>query len=108
MPGESLWAGDHDRGDGGGGTLPTELIHETKELLEKKTKMPVTAGLVAGRYGKSNSTIFRVYTKQSSDALEEAGFGRVEYGLHILKDALKNNKNITDLTISGCGMVMEP
>ena len=103
-----MWAGDHDTGDGSGGRIPEEILCETNKLPENKTKIAVTAGLVAGRYGKSNSTIFRMYTKGSDDAMEEAAFGRVEYGFHILKDVLEVNKNITDIMISGCGVVVEP
>lgn len=108
LSGGSVWAGDHDRGDGSGGTLPSEILHEMKELSDKKTKVPITAGLVAGRYGKTNSTIFRVYTNQRQETYEDVAIGRVEYGLNILQDALKNTKSITDLIISGCGMVIEP
>ncbi|KAG0719214.1 Peptidyl-prolyl cis-trans isomerase [Chionoecetes opilio] len=108
LPGEHVWAGDHDHGDGGGGTVPAEILRKTKELPDEKTKMVITSGLVAGGYGKSNSTIFRMYTNPSTDGVEEVAFGRVEDGLCILKDAIKNNKNITDITISGCGVVVEP
>lgn len=104
--GEHVWVGDYDHGDGSGGKLHPEILNEIKELPEKKTQVTITQGLVAGRYGKCNSSIFRVYTR-SSDTLEEAAFGRVEYGLNFLKDALQNQKNITEIVISACGVVIE-
>ncbi|XP_045112910.1 uncharacterized protein LOC123505538 [Portunus trituberculatus] len=104
--GEHVWVGDYDHGNGSGGTLHPDILHEIKELPEKKTQVPITQGLVAGRYGKCNSSIFRVYTR-SSDTLEEAAFGRVEYGLNFLKDALQCKKSITEIIISACGVVIE-
>lgn len=106
QPGEHMWVGDYDHRDGSGGTLHPEILHEIKELPEKKTQVAITQGLVAGRYGKCNSSIFRVYTR-SSDTVEEAAFGRVEYGLNILKDALQYKESITEIVISACGMVIE-
>lgn len=109
QPGEHLWCGDYNFGDGSGGDLPRTVRDQTKELSNKKTRVPISAGLIAGRYGNHNSTIFRVYTRDSSDVVEEFAFGRVEYGLEVFKDALKkHSNNITHVTISDCGVVIEP
>lgn len=107
-PGEHLWSGDYDHADGSGGSLPKEIQDQTKELWNEKTQVLVASGLVAGRYGNHNSTIFRVYTRDSPDVKEEFALGRVEYGLEVFKDALKKYNNITHLMISDCGIVVEP
>lgn len=107
-PGEHVWAGDYDERDGSGGILPSDGFGRSEGNPESCHRLPITAGLVAGSYGKqNNSSIFRIYTKDSKDALEEAAFGRVEFGLQIL-DAAIRHKNITDVTISDCGVVIEP
>lgn len=37
---------------------------------------------------------------------DEAGFGQVEFGLDVVREAIKL-RNITDVTISDCGLVLE-
>lgn len=107
-PGEHVWAGDYDEGNGSGGILPSDGFGRSEENPESCHRLPITAGLVAGTYGKQNSSsIFRIYTKDSKDAQEEAAFGRVEFGLQILDAAIRQN-NITDIKISDCGVVIEP
>lgn len=99
--------GDYDCEDGRGGSLPRAVQEDIKELSNKKSQVPINAGLVAARYG-NKSTIFRVYTRESTDVKEEFAFGQVEYGLQVLKDVVKDIKNITDVIISDCGVVVEP
>ncbi|KAK3858348.1 hypothetical protein Pcinc_035459 [Petrolisthes cinctipes] len=108
QPGEHIWAGDYDKGDGSGGILPSDLSEDNEKYPESCHKLPITAGLVAGTYVKQcNSSIFRIYTKESKDTMEDAAFGRVEFGLQVLDAAIKHNK-ITDITISDCGIIIEP
>ncbi|XP_064102754.1 uncharacterized protein LOC135212938 [Macrobrachium nipponense] len=123
-PGEHLWGGDYDHRDGSGGT---SLLEHMKEEIDAKPlgrKVPVTAGLVAGRYEQGNvSSVFRIYTKgqktesrrgayggyadpPEETAEDEAAFGQVEHGLGVLQEAIEHG-NIQDVTIIDCGIVIE-
>ncbi|XP_066939351.1 uncharacterized protein [Macrobrachium rosenbergii] len=123
-PGEHLWTGDYDQGNGSGGT---SLLEHMKEEIKGKPlgrKVPITAGLVAGRYEQSHvSSVFRIYTKGHgienrrgayggfSDVPEEppedeAAFGQVEHGLSVLQDVVELG-NIQDVRILDCGIVIE-
>lgn len=107
LPGEHIWGGDVDKGDGSGGMSLIGNVDGNAKLAESCWKMPITAGLVAGRYETKNaSSIFRIYTKDAKDAEEEAAFGRVEYGLQFI-DAAVNWNNIKDVVVSDCGVVIE-
>ncbi|KAK4301851.1 hypothetical protein Pmani_026026 [Petrolisthes manimaculis] len=108
MPGEHIWAGDYENGDGSGGqTVSNTQGRQTPTLIGRLS--PITEGLVAGRYEKDNiSSIFRIYTKGDKDknVMEEAAFGQVEFGLDIIKEAT-TLKDITDVNIEECGIVLE-
>lgn len=106
LPGEHVWGGDYDQSDGSGGTqVKNADVNEMPS--EAGRKLPITAGLVAGRYEKKNiSSIFRIFTKDAKDVEEEAAFGQVEYGLQFFVDAINHN-NIQDVIISDCGIVIE-
>nr|XP_053652550.1 uncharacterized protein LOC128702348 [Cherax quadricarinatus] len=106
LPGEHVWGGDHDKGNGSGGTSIVESSEYVK-LSAAGRRLPITAGLVAGCYEKEKvSSIFRIYTKDSKSAEEEAAFGQVEYGLNTIESALNHNY-IRDVIISDCGVVIE-
>lgn len=108
LPGEHVWAGDYEKGDGSGGK--TVCNDQGKQTPTQAGRVcPVTEGLVAGRYEKDNiSSIFRIYTRGDKDqhVKEEAAFGQIEFGLDIIKEATKL-KDITDVKIEECGIVLE-
>ncbi|KAK3858273.1 hypothetical protein Pcinc_035529 [Petrolisthes cinctipes] len=108
MPGEHIWAGDYENGDGSGGqTVSNTQGRQTPTKIGRLSQ--ITEGLVAGRYEKDNiSSIFRIYTKgdKDKDVKEEAAFGQVEFGLDIIKEAT-TLKDITDVNIEECGIVLE-
>ncbi|XP_045583189.1 uncharacterized protein [Procambarus clarkii] len=106
LPGEHIWGGDYDQGNGSGGTSIMESTENEKSHAFGR-KSPVIAGLVAGCYEKEKpSSLFRIYTKDDKSADEEAAFGQVEYGLNVIDAALTQN-NINDVVISDCGVVIE-
>lgn len=106
LPGEHVWLGDYDQGDGSGGTQTKNCIGNGISI-EAGRKLPITAGLVAGRYEKKDvSSIFRIFTRDAKDVVEEAAFGQVESGLQYLEIAIKHN-DIHDVIISDCGIVIE-
>lgn len=108
QPGEHIWAGDYEKGDGSGGqTVHNDQGGQTPTLAGRVC--PITEGLVAGRYEKDNfSTIFRIYTRGDGDqhVKEDAAFGQIEFGLDIIKEVTKL-KDITDVKIEECGIVLE-
>lgn len=122
LAGEHIWGGDYDKGDGSGGAPVVKITDAEKSSLPSGRTLAITAGLVAGRYEKTNlSSIFRIYTKgaktvtnesqrystgNTTEVSDEAAFGRVEYGLDILESAVNHN-NIKDITIYDCGVVIE-
>ncbi|XP_071512682.1 uncharacterized protein [Panulirus ornatus] len=105
--GEHVWGGDYDQGDGSGGaTLPSNCSGEDAEA-ELGCAVPITPGLVAGRYEKKDvSSIFRIYTREAKHCMEEAAFGHVEHGLSVVEKAINHNI-IQDVIISDCGVVMD-
>lgn len=105
LPGEHIWTGDYNKSDGSGGRAHSSSSMEAQ--IPAARKVPVSAGLVAGRYEKENlSTIFRIYTRGEKDVNDEAGFGQVEFGLDVVKQAVAL-KNINEVVISDCGLVLE-
>lgn len=105
LPGEHVWTGDYEKSDGSGGR--SLLSPNSHKDIPAGRKVPISAGLVAGRYEKEDiSTIFRIYTKEEKEGKDEAGFGQVEFGLNIVKEAVRV-RNITDVVISDCGLVLE-
>ncbi|XP_042223120.1 uncharacterized protein LOC121867292 isoform X2 [Homarus americanus] len=106
LPGEHVWGGDYDQGDGSGGTsLKIEAKYHDKS--RENRRLPISAGLVAGSYEREKaSSLFRIYTKDDASVIEEAAFGRVEYGLHFI-DSVINHNNIRDVKICDCGVVIE-
>nr|XP_053652565.1 uncharacterized protein LOC128702359 isoform X1 [Cherax quadricarinatus] len=105
-PGESIWGGDFEHGDGSGEVTFTSGL-DSEQTTALSRSVPIIAGLVAGRYEKKNtSSIFRIYTMDSKNCVEEAAFGQVEFGLDVIQNAVKHS-NISDVVISDCGIVME-
>ncbi|KAG7168527.1 Peptidyl-prolyl cis-trans isomerase B-like 2, partial [Homarus americanus] len=105
-PGEHIWGGDYEQGDGSGGASVSNNSDIDKAGILGRA-VPITAGLVAGRYEKKNvSSIFRIYTREAKGVIEEAAFGQVEFGLDVIQRAI-NQKNIKDVIISDCGVVLE-
>lgn len=105
LPGEHVWTGDYEKGDGSGGK--TQLSSSSQVQVPAGREIPISAGLVAGRYEKENlSSIFRIYTREEKEVRDEAGFGQVEFGLDLVKEAIKL-RDISDVMISDCGLVLE-
>lgn len=103
-PGEHIWGGDYTNGDGSGGTSLFVTNGENDPAVKPQ---PVTEGLVAGRYEQENfSSIFRIYTRSAPEAKEDAAFGRVEFGLDVVKSAI-NYSVVRDVVISDCGILIE-
>ncbi|XP_045112905.1 uncharacterized protein LOC123505537 [Portunus trituberculatus] len=104
LPGEHVWTGDCESNDGSGGKTHSSSSIEAQ--IPAAREVSVSAGLVAGRYEKNLSTIFRIYTQGEKDMKDEAGFGQVEFGLNVVKQAV-NLKDISEVVISDCGLVLE-
>ncbi|KAK7076918.1 hypothetical protein SK128_025735 [Halocaridina rubra] len=129
-PGESIWGGDYEKGDGSGGSTVLKVSNNEKSVPASK-HMAVKAGLVSGSYENENPrTIFRVYTKddvkpqrkshssynsmynahsfskEENIAKDTSAFGMVENGLDVFETALICD-NITEVVIHACGVVIE-
>ncbi|XP_068205041.1 uncharacterized protein [Palaemon carinicauda] len=99
-PGEQIWGGDYEMGDGtGGAALPGLTMGEL-------SAHSVTAGLVAGFcYANDRQPAhFTIYNNDNPVAYEECPIGLVENGLEVACKAAKL-PNIQDVVISDCGIV---
>lgn len=107
LPGEHIWTGDYKKNDGSGDQTLVQDDKEWQTPTQIGRQCPIYEGLVAGRYEKDYiSSIFRIYTREAKDVDEEAAFGQVEFGLDVVKEATKL-KDITNVTIEDCGIVLE-
>ena len=105
LPGEHVWTGDYENYDGSGGRIHS--ISSSQLQVPAGQETTIFAGLVAGRYEKENfSSIFRIYTRGEKEATDEAGFGQVEFGLDVVEEAIRL-RNISEVMISECGLVLE-
>ncbi|KAK7073161.1 hypothetical protein SK128_012024 [Halocaridina rubra] len=129
LPGESIWGGDYEKGDGSGGASVLKLSQEDMYKLPVARLLPIRAGLVVGSYEIENpGTLFRIYTKNEAvdgkesyssqnaspyssyskeDKVTDASaFGLVEFGLDDFVSGIRDIY-VSDLVILSCGVVIE-
>ncbi|RXG59626.1 Peptidyl-prolyl cis-trans isomerase A2 [Armadillidium vulgare] len=98
-PGECLLGGDYNCGDGTGGTPLLEGIKPGTEYREL-----VSEGLVAGSNG-DHSALFGIFLKDWS-GVSDTAFARVIKNLRLLQLAVATVRDIKELKVSDCGVVI--
>ncbi|XP_064084048.1 uncharacterized protein LOC135199839 [Macrobrachium nipponense] len=104
---ESVFFGDYESNDGEGGKALVAGPNWATEHTHKIYKRPWKAGVVGGwGWEEERACQFAIHTR-NCDGFELPGcFGVVEDGLGILTEALSQQKDITEVCISDCGIIL--
>lgn len=99
---EMVGGGDYDRNDGHGGAPIMENLRPRREY-----QRAALSGTVRAMHGpvSSKSAQFSISTQDCASREWHWAFGRVERGLEVVR-AAANHKNIKEVTVVDCGVVV--